>query len=145
MSLAPWTCARPRAKLSKGHDSIIHELKSTASKSLVVNPLGRITNIAIQKLQTLIDTRKSESHKHATQHWPEYKWVYLARNTLLHMTILSNLIGHTAIVVRVGVHKSMVLETAFCECVRPGNKPCAVGGSGSHPRFWPRGPACGGH
>ena len=36
-------------------------------------------------------------------------------------------------------------RAGFCECVRPGNKPCAVGGSGSHPRFWPRGPACGGH
>ena len=54
---APWTCARPRAELSKGHDSIIRELKSTASKSLVAS-LSESTgqnykHIAIQKLQIL--------------------------------------------------------------------------------------------
>ena len=34
------------------------------------------------------------------------KWVCLARNTSLHMTILSNLIGCAAIAVQAGVHKS---------------------------------------
>ena len=63
VSLAPWTCARPRAELSKGHDSIIRELKSTASKSLVAS-LSESTgqnykHIAIQKLQIL--TLKSPS------------------------------------------------------------------------------------
>ena len=37
VSLAPWTCALPRAELSNGHDSIIRELKSTASKNLVAS------------------------------------------------------------------------------------------------------------
>ena len=56
-TLAPWTCARPRAELSEGHDSIIRELKFTASKSLVVSlseSAGQnYKHIAIQKLQTL--------------------------------------------------------------------------------------------
>ena len=37
VSLAPWTCARPLTELSKCHDSIIRERKSTDSKSLVAS------------------------------------------------------------------------------------------------------------
>ena len=58
VSLAPWTCARPRAELSNGHDSIIRELKSTASKSLVASlseSAGQnYKHIAIQKLQIIL-------------------------------------------------------------------------------------------
>ena len=71
VSLAQWTCARPRVELSKGHDSIIRELKSTASKSLVAS-LSESTGHNYKHRPSEIadiDTRKSESHKHATQHW----------------------------------------------------------------------------
>ena len=61
-----------------------------------------------------LDTRKSESHKHASQHWHQIiSGCALARNTLLHMTILSNLIGRTAIAVHAGVQVHGARDTHF--------------------------------